>query len=651
MWNISSLTVDDAYISYRYAQNLVEGHGLVYNPGEYVEGYTNFLWTLLLAAGIKLGIGAELFSKLMGACFALGSLYFIYRLSHLISALRMAPTIATWLVAGNLVFMGYAIQGLESAMFVFLLLAGTKRFFDEEDQNLSVYGSALLFATAGLTRPEAPMYLGLLMLLMPGVSVFQGTRLTVTTNSATRPAYLLAVICWLIIVIALALVVSADPARIISTGLNASIVSVIIGLPLIASCAVLLLLLPRSLFHSRNIIRGLVFTAPLLAHALWRHEYYGDWLPNTLGAKTGNIIAQLYAGTHYLKSYWLHDGFLILPLIFGVVAAFVEKNRYLLALASLTTVACAYVVLVGGDWMPLHRFMLPIIPFYVLIADVILRRLLDSRERLLQTCTGVFLVIVALQMYSQYRNDLGSFKTEEARWDKHAKNTAQWFIDREQQYGKAQVEGTIALGDIGEVGFKTNYPILDLLGLVNPTIANLPGGYTKKTGEGFRQHFFARRPRYAIIISNQYSCQRATVSNSQALLQDHRFLRQYTVTDRVWAGGDFFWCIYEDREKTLPQSPAADVPFSEKQLELLDQSFQVLPNRDLPGANIDVLKFSSQSGLQQYCQRACLNNKNCRAYAHTNDNMPNPQLRGICWLKGDGYKETNNRGVNSGKLK
>jgi len=47
---------EDAFISIRYAQNLVDGHGLVYNAGERVEGYTNFLWTLLLAGGLKLGV-------------------------------------------------------------------------------------------------------------------------------------------------------------------------------------------------------------------------------------------------------------------------------------------------------------------------------------------------------------------------------------------------------------------------------------------------------------------------------------------------------------------------------------------------------------------------------------------------------------------
>ena len=39
---------DDAYISFRYARHLADGHGLVWNVGERVEGYTNFLWTLLL---------------------------------------------------------------------------------------------------------------------------------------------------------------------------------------------------------------------------------------------------------------------------------------------------------------------------------------------------------------------------------------------------------------------------------------------------------------------------------------------------------------------------------------------------------------------------------------------------------------------------
>ena len=51
---------DDAFISFCYARNLLEGHGLVYNPGEYVEGYSNFLWVLeLTALGGAFGLRPE----------------------------------------------------------------------------------------------------------------------------------------------------------------------------------------------------------------------------------------------------------------------------------------------------------------------------------------------------------------------------------------------------------------------------------------------------------------------------------------------------------------------------------------------------------------------------------------------------------------
>ena len=50
------LLFDDAFISFRYAQNFANGLGLVFNEGERVEGYTNFLWTVLLAGAARLGL-------------------------------------------------------------------------------------------------------------------------------------------------------------------------------------------------------------------------------------------------------------------------------------------------------------------------------------------------------------------------------------------------------------------------------------------------------------------------------------------------------------------------------------------------------------------------------------------------------------------
>ena len=47
-------TQDDAFISFRYAQNFIQGDGLVFNKGELVEGISNPLWTLMLAFGMSL---------------------------------------------------------------------------------------------------------------------------------------------------------------------------------------------------------------------------------------------------------------------------------------------------------------------------------------------------------------------------------------------------------------------------------------------------------------------------------------------------------------------------------------------------------------------------------------------------------------------
>jgi len=58
---------DDAFITFRYSRNLAEGQGLVYNPGvdPPVEGYSEFLWALLVAGGLKLGIAPTITARVL----------------------------------------------------------------------------------------------------------------------------------------------------------------------------------------------------------------------------------------------------------------------------------------------------------------------------------------------------------------------------------------------------------------------------------------------------------------------------------------------------------------------------------------------------------------------------------------------------------
>ena len=66
---------EDAFISFRFARNLVEGYGLVWNPGEPpVEGYTNFLWLMLAALLLRLGLDPVIGSQVWGVAASLVTL-------------------------------------------------------------------------------------------------------------------------------------------------------------------------------------------------------------------------------------------------------------------------------------------------------------------------------------------------------------------------------------------------------------------------------------------------------------------------------------------------------------------------------------------------------------------------------------------------
>ncbi len=71
---------DDAMISMRYAYNLAHGNGLVWNPGERVEGITNPLWTAIMALVHFLPVGLNqtgLYVQILGASFLTLNLFLV----------------------------------------------------------------------------------------------------------------------------------------------------------------------------------------------------------------------------------------------------------------------------------------------------------------------------------------------------------------------------------------------------------------------------------------------------------------------------------------------------------------------------------------------------------------------------------------------
>src|SRR4030095_1308010 len=69
-----NFVTDDAYISFVYARNLARHGQLVFSVAEKaVEGYTNFLWTVLRAALLKVHLLPELTSRVLGTAFAIAT--------------------------------------------------------------------------------------------------------------------------------------------------------------------------------------------------------------------------------------------------------------------------------------------------------------------------------------------------------------------------------------------------------------------------------------------------------------------------------------------------------------------------------------------------------------------------------------------------
>ena len=119
----NAMGADDAYISFRYALNLWNGEGLVYNPGERVEGYSNLLFILLTLPAFLIGPDfAWPWSCLLNVAFAAGAIVLMHR--HIDE--RHGPILAglaALLLALHPLLWLWATSGMESSLILLLQVA------------------------------------------------------------------------------------------------------------------------------------------------------------------------------------------------------------------------------------------------------------------------------------------------------------------------------------------------------------------------------------------------------------------------------------------------------------------------------------------------------------------------------------------------
>jgi arabinofuranosyltransferase len=295
---------DDAYISFVYARNFAEHGELVFNLGQYVEGYTNFLWTLLLGLGLVIDIPPELSAKVLAAGCAIGTQLVVFRTMERAFG-RRSPWAAlpALLLAASSGFACWTSGGLETQLFTLLVAVAIGGVVGAEDvagdRRIVVSGVAL--ALAAMTRPE-----GLLVAAVIG---------------------LVRVICNVV-------------AR-------------------------------RRVIGKWELVAAAAFLGVWAPWFGWRVWYYGHLFPNTYYVKASGAWAHptlademRKLGGHYIW-VWLEQtrALYALPVVvLGLAGARARTPRFALGLvcALITAVYVPYTISVGGDFMGLHRFIMPL---------------------------------------------------------------------------------------------------------------------------------------------------------------------------------------------------------------------------------------------------------------------------------------------------
>lgn len=427
---------DDAYTSFRYAKNFAEGNELVFNPGERVEGYTNFLWVMILGLFYFLDhnhiltLDLESISQFLSILFSVSALVLTYFLSRAIfkrddiqkslieniidEMLHLTPA---FLLSISTPLIYWGVSAMETTLFVSLTLLSILIYLQNECKNHPSLSFVIVSVLNSLLRPEG-MIVFILILLH---KIFYNYLLHQEKRFLSRI---------------------------------------------------------RAVIDKTLIKEILLFSLPLLIYICFRMIYYGYPLPNTFYAKTDFSFEFIIRGMRYFYAYaeaYLLYGFVLL---FPLVLFLDKKNiKELLLLFWIIVAWTALNILIGGDVLPIHRFFLPIMPvIFILFIKTIsyLIKLIFHRRLIYASATLTFIVLILLAgniNYSKQRSMMMEKRAYESGLVKKMKIYANWVNVQNERKGR---QISVAMSTIGSFSYFANTRVIDIVGLTDEYIAHHP---------------------------------------------------------------------------------------------------------------------------------------------------------------------------------
>jgi hypothetical protein len=157
---VREVRADDAYITFRYARNLYEGLGPVFNPGERVEGYSNPLWMLAIALGFAGGAEPMWLARRISVVSAALLVAVLYRSLRVFSVPAWGAALATLVLSGSVLVHLASMAGLETITHASLFFSGLSLLAWPVLTRRRALAGSILLTLAALTRPEGIAYWG-----------------------------------------------------------------------------------------------------------------------------------------------------------------------------------------------------------------------------------------------------------------------------------------------------------------------------------------------------------------------------------------------------------------------------------------------------------------------------------------------------------
>lgn len=302
--HFSPFMTDDAYISLRYSQRLIEGHGLTWNDTRPVEGYTNFLWVLICAGLGLLGMPLPVSAHLLGISSSLLILFalVIYVYRHYPEQVRFVSSlIACCALVLSSPFSMWALGGLEQPLLACMLVGAAYLMLDWLESGSSSISATLsigvMLGLACLSRADAALFTAAFFAAAVIVDYFlEGFRLSSVISRAR-----------------------------------------ILPLPILF----------------------------FIGQLAFRRSYYHEWLPNTAFVKVAFTVHRIHSGFRYLYFGLKIDFiFLVLALLGSWALWRAGRQKTVVFLWTIGLTWTAYLVVIGGDIFPAERHFEPLVALF-----------------------------------------------------------------------------------------------------------------------------------------------------------------------------------------------------------------------------------------------------------------------------------------------